>query len=326
MAKARALEDLLAELHQMREAPATEAAVAKLKQALGSKMSHAVAKAAAITGEAELAALVPELVAAFDRLMINPVKADPGCAAKAAIADALYRIGCDDEAFFLRGIRHVQLEPVYGGKVDTAGPLRGACALGLVRMNYREVMNELADLLADPDPPVRLAAVRAIAYSENDQGAPLLRLKVLTGDDEPQVISESLQTLLKLAAETSLAFVSRLLDAPATETRAAAALALGGSRLPEAFEILRSWWTRTISAELRRTALLAIAMLRRDPPLDFLLSLVSDGNALDARDAIAALGLYRHDDALRERVADVVKRRRDVDLRKALAEAFEGGR
>jgi HEAT repeat protein len=322
MPRSRRLEDLLAELHELRAAPTTEAAIAKLKQALAGKTSHAVAKAAEIAGEAELTALVPELAAAFDRLMINPAKADPGCAAKAAIADALYHIGYDDESLFLRGIRHVQLEPVYGGKADTAGPLRGVCALGLVRMNYREVMSALADLLADPEPRVRLAAVRAIAYSENDQGAPLLRLKVLTGDDEPQVISESLQALLRLAPDASLAFVSRLLDGPTTETREAAALALGGSRLPEAFEVLREWWQRTVSVELRRTALLAIAMLRRDQPLEFLLSLVADGNGLDARDAIAALGLYRHDDALRERVVDMVKRRKDIDLREALAEAF----
>jgi len=322
MPRSHRLEDLLAQLHELRAAPATEAAVAKLKQALGSKISHAVAKAAEITGEAELAALMPDLAATFGRLMINPVKADPGCAAKAAIADALYRLGYDDERLFLRGIRHVQLEPVYGGKADTAGPLRGVCALGLVRMSYREVMSELADLLADPEPPVRLAAVRAIAYSENDQGAPLLRLKVLTGDDEPQVISESLQTLLSLAPDASLRFVSRLLDGATKETREAAALALGGSRLPEAFEVLREWWQRTVSVELRHTALLAIAMLRRDQPLEFLLSLVAEGSGLDARDAIAALGLYRHDDALRERVVDMVRRRKDVDLKKALAEAF----
>ena len=322
MPRSHRLEDLLAELHELQAKPLDEAAIARLKQILASKMSHAVAKAAQIAGEAELAALVPDLLATFDRLMINPVKTDPGCAAKAAIADALYRIGHDDEVPFLRGIRHVQLEPVYGGKADTAGPLRSACALGLVRMGYREQMSELADLLADPDAPVRLAAVRAVAYSESDQGVPLLRLKVLTGDEEPQVISESLQTLLKVAPEPSLPFVSRLLDASAAEMGEAAALALGGSRLPAAFAILRDWWQRTAGVDLRRTALLAIAMLRRDQPLEFLLSLVAEGNGMDARDALAALGLYGHDEALRERVAAIVERRKDVDLRDALAAAF----
>ncbi len=322
MPRSHRLEDLLTELHELQAKPFDEAAIARLKQVLESKLSHAVAKAAQIAGEAELAALLPDLAAAFDRLMIHPVKTDPGCAAKAAIADALYRLGHDDEAPFLCGIRHVQLEPVYGGKADTAGPLRSACALGLVRMGYREQMSELADLLADPEAPVRLAAVRAIAYSESDQGVPLLRLKVLTGDEEPQVIAESLQTLLRLAPDPSLPFVSRLLDAPATETREAAAIALGGSRLAAAFAILREWWQRTASVELRRTALLAIAMLRRDQPLEFLLSLVAEGNGMDARDAVAALGLYGHDDALRERVAAIVKRRKDVDLRDALAAAF----
>jgi HEAT repeat protein len=322
MAKSHTLEDTLAALNRLRDDPTSNAALAQLRQVLNGKNSHAVAKAAQIAGESEIAALAPDLVAAFERFMVNPVKSDPNCRAKAAIADALYRIGHDDETLFLRGIRYRQMEPAYSGRVDTAIDLRAACAFGLVRMNYREVLVELADLLADPEARARAAAVQAIGYYGSDSAVPLLRLKVLSGDDDSSVISECLTALLRIAPASSLLFAARLLDAPEPATMEAAALALGGSRLPEAFDVLRQWWERSSDVALRRTALLAIAMLRRDQPLDFLLSVIKEANGPTAREAVAALAMYRHDDAVRQRVQDCVDRRKDVDLRAAFAAAF----
>ncbi|MEH2465502.1 hypothetical protein [Nostoc sp.] len=43
-------------------------------------------------------------------------------------------------------------------------------------------MNELADLLTDPKPEARVAAAKAIAYTGNPQGVPLLRFKTRIGD------------------------------------------------------------------------------------------------------------------------------------------------
>jgi HEAT repeat protein len=322
MPKSHKVEDTLAALSALRDDPTSDAALKQLRQALAGRSSHVAAKAAQIAGESEVGALVADLIAAFDRFMTNPVKSDPNCSAKAAIADALYRIGHDDETVFLRGIRHRQMEPVYGGRIDTATDLRAACALGLVRMNYHEALVELADLLADPEARVRAAAAQAIAYSSSDHGVPLLRLKVLSGDEDATVIAECLSALLRLAPVSSLPFAARLLDVADTSRGEAAALALGGSRLPEAFDVLRQWWERTPDVALRRTALLAIAMLRRDQPIDFLLSLVTEGDGPTAREAIKALAMYRHDDAVRERVQHCVERRTDVDLRGAFADAF----
>jgi hypothetical protein len=322
MPKSRTLEDTLAALNRLRDDPTSAAALAQLRQVLAGKSSHAAAKAAQIAGEFEISAVVSDLMAAFDRFMVNPVKSDPNCRAKAAIADALYRIGHDDESVFLRGIRHRQMEPVYGGRVDTAIDLRAACALGLARMNHPEVLIELADLLADPESRGRAAAAQAITYSGSDHGVPLLRLKVLSGDDDSSVISECLAGLLRLAPASSLPFAARLLDAPDASISEAAALALGGSRLPEAFDVLRQWWERTTTVALRRTALLAIAMLRRDQPLDFLLALIKEADGPTAREAIAALAMYRHDDAFRQRVQECIDHRQDVELRAAFAEAF----
>jgi HEAT repeat protein len=322
MAKSRKLEETLAALHQLRAAPTSDAALAMLRRVLAGTSAPAVAKAAQIAGEFELAQLTGDLVAAFDHLIINPAKADPGCEAKMQVADALYRIGADDERLFLCGIHHRQMEPVYGGKVDTAAGLRGVCALALVRMHYPDALSELAELLADPEPTARSAAARAIAYTENEQAAALLRLKVLTGDTEPQVLSDCLTALLQLAPVAAVPFVARLLDTADVATQESAALALGASRLQAAFEVLRAWWDRTADNGLRRTALLAIAMLKHDAPIEFLLSLVAEAVGPTARDAIAALALYRHDDALCERVRHTAAARDDVDLSAAIAKSF----
>jgi hypothetical protein len=152
MAKSRKLEELTAALNAIRPDPTSPEGLATLSRVIGSKYGIAVAQAAKIVGQAEIYALIPELVAAFDRFMVKPKDTDPGCRAKQAIAETLYRLEHRDEALFLKGIRHVQWEPVWGNQVDTAPKLRGTCALGLVRMNYPAVMVELADLLADPDP------------------------------------------------------------------------------------------------------------------------------------------------------------------------------
>ena len=89
MPKSHALEDTLAALNRLRNDPTSTAALAELHKVLNGKSSHAVAKAAQIAGESEISVLVPDLVAAFERFMLNPVKADPNCRAKAAIAAKL---------------------------------------------------------------------------------------------------------------------------------------------------------------------------------------------------------------------------------------------
>jgi hypothetical protein len=282
-----------------------------------------VAKAARIAGELEIEPLVPELRAAFERLLANAVKSDPGCAAKTAIARALYAMGVYEDALFLRGIRHVQREPVWGGTEDTACELRAVCALALVRLGHPDAAAEVAELLADSEPAARIGAARAIASSESERYAPLLRFKVLGGDADPQVTGECLGALLRIAPEAALAFCGRLLDRDDARRCESIALALGESRLRAALPLLRDWWQRTSALEPRRTALLAIALLRTDEAHGFLLSLVAAAPGHDARDAIAALAVFRDDDALRDRVAAAVRSRDDVDLRAAL-EAFEG--
>jgi HEAT repeat protein len=316
MAKSRKLEELQTRLNQIRAQlaeeslselqPGTyEALLCELQQILTSKFAVAIAQAARIIRELDLPAatrpvLLDALGSAFDRLMQTPASSDPNCLGKKAIVDALYRLEYPETELFLTGIRHVQLEPVWGGQTDTAPGLRAICALGLVRLNYSEVMSELADLLADPESEARIGAARAIAYSENLQGVPLLRLKVQLGDDAP-VLSECFAALLRLAPLSSLPLVERFLHA-SPQVGEMAALALGESRLPAALPLLKQWWQQGRDPELRQTGLLAIAMLRQPEAIEFLLGLISQPNPQDAEAAAVALGIYSDDQELMARM------------------------
>ena len=127
---------------------------------LGDRSNLIVADAAEIVGERTLADLAPHLVAAFDRFMVDPEETDKLCRAKIAIVEALNKIEFDEEAVFLKGIRHVQMEPRWGGEEDSAGPLRASAAFGLVRINYHDVVLLLTDLLTDGDKIARSNAAR----------------------------------------------------------------------------------------------------------------------------------------------------------------------
>jgi hypothetical protein len=311
MPKSRKLEQLQAQLDTIRLDPTSPESTIALRQILTSKQSIVIAQAAKIIGASELYDLIPDLIAAFDRCMTHPNETDPGCTAKLKIVDALYRLEYSNEALFLRGIRHIQREPVWGGSQDTAAALRGACGLGLVRMNYSDVMSELADLLADPEQEARISAARAIAYRGDPYGVPLLRLRVHVGDDAP-VISECFLALIQLSSQ-SLEFVQQFLN-HSPEIAEAAALAIGESRSREAFSILQAWWKQTRIAELKQAALTAIALIRQDDAISFLLTLIREGELSDAKDALMALSIYSQDLELWGRVRKSASERNDASL------------
>jgi HEAT repeat protein len=163
--KARSLEAKLARLRQLRSEPLSPELSQELQSALCDRSSFVVAEAAEAIGHFALADLAPDLAAAFERFLIDPIKTDKLCRAKIAIAQTLDKLEYLRPDIFLQGIRHVQPEPVWGGEQDSAAPLRGACAFALVRIGHPGVLNLLVDLLTDPEKDARLAAVQAVAYS-----------------------------------------------------------------------------------------------------------------------------------------------------------------
>jgi HEAT repeat protein len=259
---------------------------------------------------------------AFPRYMEHPTTTDKGCAAKTAIAKVLYALGRDARDVFLAGIRHRQFEAAWGKPVDTAAELRGVCALGLVRMGYRDVMVELADLLADEDPSARMAAARAIAYAGRDEGVLPLRVKALSGDVEPQVISECLSALIRLSPSKSIVFVEQFLDRQDESIREAALIALGESRQEAAFDLLRARWDHHFHISQRRPLLTAMALLRLPRSLEFLFDIVRAGHPGTAGGAIEALRIYRHDSALRVKLLEAVTASSDPELRKVFDRNF----
>jgi HEAT repeat protein len=315
--KRRPLEETLRALRRVRQAPEAEESLRELRAVLGGEGSLAVARAATLVGELGLAPLVPDLVAAFPRFFVDPVRTDPGCAAKTAIVLSLRRLEQDERALYRRAASHVQLEPVFGGRVDTALDLRGAAALALAETAGPDVLVDLAHLLADEEAPVRVSAARAVSVHGRDGGIPLLHLKALAGDPEPRVVTECLLALLRLDPG-ALPFVASFFDRGDAAAEAAA-LALGESRRADALPVLRGFLDRGSRRGLVRVTLLAIAALRRDEAVDVLLSLARDEPGPLAREALKALASVGGD-ALYERARAVAEGR--PELVDALARAF----
>jgi HEAT repeat protein len=316
MAKAASIEQQLSALGTLRADPKSDLARPELKKALASKTNLVVAKAATLVTESNQADFLPDLVLAFDRFFA--AGSDKGCGAKTAIASGLYALGHNDPAAFLRGIHHVQKEASFGPSVDAAAELRGICALGLARIGYADVLMELAELLVDPEVQPRIMAVRAVAYTGSEAGVPLLRMKALAGDADNEVTAECFTALMKLSPRKSLPFVARFLKSQEVELVEAAGLAIGGSRLAEAFELLRGEWESHLAPEPRRPLLLGIAMSRLPAAVEFLLERVADDRPAPAVDAINAMTLYKHDQAIMQRLRKIVDDRGEPELRAAM--------
>ena len=312
MAKAspRSIEALLAELADVRREPRSQRATEVVRKAVGSSQAYVVARAADVAREGGLTDVRRDLVAAFERFMTAD---DKGCAAKTTIARALDALDHRDDGVFLRGVRHVQREGSWGGSVDVAAELRGVCGLALVRLGHRDAPNELTRLLADPEPAARLSAARGLAGTGHDLASLPLRLKVLTGDPEPAVIAECLAGILNLTPRKGIEFLDELLDASDDTTRDLARTALGESRLPEAFELLKSKWENDLSPSSRRQLLPAIALHRSEQAVAFILTLIRNGGQMACL-AVESLGVYRADANLVARVEQAVKEQGGAEL------------
>ena len=300
--------DRLAELRGQPPSPEGRAAVAKY---LDSKMNLVAAKAARLAGEWLIAELAPQLAAAFDRFMIKPDTTDKRCAAKIEILKALYKLEYPSPSVFRRAIVHIQMEPTWGGSVDTAAEVRALGAMGLAQTRFSDALEEIVPLLVDPERDARIGALRAVSSSGLPGGLLLLRFKALSGD-EPEVLGECFAALLHADPAHSPEFVAKFLEHREEAVTEAAALALGESRLVSAFAVLRDTFERTRATSLRRTLLLAIALLRRENAIDYLLELVRNGEGLTSADAVTALAMYDKDPNLQERLAQARQNRSNL--------------
>lgn len=318
MANSRKLKQVLKSLDQVKLDPWSPESLERIKAGLTHRSNHVIEKAARLVADLGFHQLEADLLAAFDRLMEKPVQADPGCAGKISIIEALNDLGILEEKPYLVGVRYVQLEPVYGGKEDTAAQLRALCALGLARLNHPDALIECAHLLADPEPIARLGAVSAIGYRKLPGAEPLLRYKALTGDPDPKVIYECFRVLLEIAPQESLSFVGEFLDDKSQIVGEAAALALGESKLEGAFDMLQTWIERQIDSSQRKIGFTAIALLRSERSFDYLIELVSEGTQTEAISAVSVLKIYQGDIQRWELVQETIEKRGDEEIKKGV--------
>jgi HEAT repeat protein len=271
-------------------------------KALAAKSNLIVAKAARIAGDAQLTELTGDLAAAFGRFLDKGSAADKGCVALTAMARALVKLDHDDADLFRRGMKHVQMEGVWGGSEDTAAELRAVCATGLANSRDPRKLRAMVELLTDRQWPARIGAVRAIATVGSEAAALLLRFKALIGDREPEVLSECLTGLLEVDGAEALPLAAQLVDAKEAEVREAAILALGASRRADAIEYLKEKFGAAADRDTRKCILLALASSRTETAIEFLLDLIRQGSDTTAALALSAMSIHAGDARLQEAV------------------------
>jgi HEAT repeat protein len=321
----QAFEKKIEALEALRSAADSAAVPVELRKALRDRNNYLVSKAAELVADLKQDDLIPELIAAFDRFMIDPVKSDPQCWAKNAIAKALKNLGHRDAHVFLRGIVHAQPEPVWGGQADSASTLRGTCALALVdcRLDDLEILTHLTDRLADEQMPVRVDAALAIGQFARPEGVLPLRLKAWLGHDEPEVIGQCFTSLMALDSRAALGFIAGFLGAKNDDVRAEAAGVLAQAREPEALQLVIEFYKRKrLPAEFRVGILMALGASPLREAADFLMSVVRSESGELAGSALTALGLSRFRNEMREAARAVVAQKEDPGLNKIFEREF----
>ena len=323
MAKDR-VERQLENLKALRAAGSSEDSVKELRKALSDKVNVIVAKAASIADEWQSQALLPDLTSAFSRLFVNPGESDPQCWGKNAISKTLKNLGCAESAVFLKGVQHQQWESVWGGKTDTAGVLRGTCALALVQCSdlpRDEILLHLVSSVTDADAKVRADGARALEQMGGREATLLLRLKARSGDKEARVTGQVLESILQLESTRGISFVAEFLQHADDEVSEEAALALGVSRLPEAVDLLKEAFLKLSLRRSGESLLRAISASRLDSALAFLLDQVRTARPNKAEEALHALGLHRDSEQIVKQVEAAVSGREDLlpVFRKAFA-------
>jgi hypothetical protein len=294
-----------------------------LRKSLAQRNNFLVSKAAALVADAALSDLLPEVLSAFDRFFINAPKSDPQCWAKNALSKAMVKLEHRQKEPYLRGMRHHQMEPVWGGQSDTAGALRGTCAHALVDcpgISDADLLTALLEPLTDADKTVRMEAARAIAQVGGVSAALLLRLRALIGlqwhgDEEPEVLGVVCASLLSLEGASAVPLVAKALEA-GDDIAAEAAFALADSRLNEALAALLARHREGTDAWFGSVLLSAIALTRLPEAMDFLIATVAR-DAREALGAIEAIGRIGPSAELRGRLEQAIEEADSIGLRKA---------
>jgi hypothetical protein len=310
----RGFDKELAELEALSEAIKSGASlnvetIERLRRALAHRNNFLVGKAAKLVADAELFALLPDALAAFDRFFVDAAKTDPKCWAKNALAKTLVKLEHRQKDAYLRGLRHHQLEASWGPPVDSAAALRATCAHALVDcpgISDADLLTILLEPLTDQDKTVRMEAARAIAQVGGVSAALILRLRALLGNDEPEVLGAVYSSLLAVEGTQAIPLVATALK-EGGDLAAEAAFALADMRAPEALAALVERLRAGADAWFTAVLLSAIALTRLPEALDFLIGIIAS-DAREAPQAIEAIGRAAPNAELRARVQQAVEK------------------
>jgi HEAT repeat protein len=312
-------------LEAVRAAPEAAATRAQLRHGLKERNNFLVARAAEIIAEHRHEDLIPELLAAYDRFFVDAAKSDPQCLAKVALVRALRELGHHGADAYVRGVTHVQFEPAWGGRADSAGTLRGTCARALTDcfLDDLEILRYLTDALADPDKTVRIDAAIALDQLNRPEGALLLRLKLLTGDAEAEVLGQCCTSMLSLTPDDGVSFVGRFLHHADADVQIEAASALAQCREREAIATLTEFWQEALlPLDLRRAILIGLGASPLPQSAEFLLSAIVSEPPTLVETAITALATSRFGGDSRRKAAEAVSARGIPALERHFEEKF----
>lgn len=286
-----------------------------LSASLEEKHYRIVAKASKLCAQHHLYELEESLRKAYQRFLKNPIKTDPNCIAKRALSRAVVDLDGKHLDFYLAGLLYKQLEPVWGGSVDTAADIRASCAMGLVATGYPRALQEITLLLNDPEPAARLGAVRAIGCGNPNSAELLLRSKALAGDGSAEITGECFYQLLSIEPDYSPAFIALFLypewiEKESDAVREFAALTLGESKLPIALVLLKKAWTDEILDKgFKQIIIRAASLHRSDEAFDWLLSIIENENSHLSKSAVDAFQIYQRNKPLMEKINTAISNR-----------------
>ena len=306
------LEERISQLRRLSAGEAPPDVDEILRKGLADRSNLVIAAAAKSAGEMRRSECVPALLEALNKLFEDAVKTDPKCWGKTSITKALVQLDYSDSAPFVRGLRHIQMEPVVGGREDSAGHLRSNCALALVQCTdipRFEIIRHLVDALADGNDSVRTEAVRALHQLAGDEAVLLLRFKARTGDASALIIGHVFDALLSLERDRAVPFVREFLSSVDNELRDEAALALGGSRLMSAVKVLQDCWKESHSQSFSQVLLRAISSSRVPEAIDFLIQLLKTGTPAQSAAALESLKLHEGSSEIQALIDEAKKQR-----------------
>ncbi len=308
------IEEGLSALSRASITPSDQAAEA-IADGLKSRYPAVVARAAVLAGELDLRELEAPLLSAYERLSEDPEKLDPACVAMKEIAATLFGFGTQAPNVYLHAAGHVQLAG--WDNQDVGAPLRGLGVQALVKIEHPSALTLATDMLTDDQDWARIGAARALRVMSFEASAHVLRLKLRAGDLNAEVLGECFGAMLEYSPAW-IDVVAAYLTSENDVLASLAALAIGEARPAGALEHLKQAWESQTQPDTRETILNAIASLRSDEAVAFLVELVK-GESMTALQAMSALTLY----AASESVVSQVRAAAKANKRREVASMFE---